>query len=55
MSHVIEAALTSHVKGEDILIPKIAVIPSDVNWPTAVSILPHICYILQQIISAMSY
>jgi hypothetical protein len=27
MPHVAEAALTSHVKGEDILIKKIAVIP----------------------------
>jgi hypothetical protein len=43
MPHIVEAALTGHVKGEDILIPKIAVISSDVRWPTAVSILPHIC------------
>jgi hypothetical protein len=55
MPHVIEAALTGHVKGEDISIPKIAVIPSDVSWPTAVSILPHIYCILQQITRAMSY
>jgi hypothetical protein len=41
MPHVIEAALTGHVKEEDISIPKIAVIPSDVSWPTAVSILLH--------------
>jgi hypothetical protein len=54
MPHVVEAALTGHVKEEDISIPKI-VIPSDVSWPTAVSILPHICYILQQITRAMSY
>jgi hypothetical protein len=54
LPHVVEAALTGHVKGEDILIPKIAVIPSDVSWPMAVSILPHICYTLQQIIQAMS-
>jgi hypothetical protein len=48
---IIEAALTGYVKGGDILIPNIAVIPSDVSWPSAVSILPH----LQQIIRAMSY
>jgi hypothetical protein len=57
MPHVVEAALTGQVKGEDILIPKIAVNPSDVHvsWPTAVSTLPHFCCILQQIIRAVSY
>jgi len=53
MPHIVDAALPGLVKGEDILISKIAVIPSDVTWPTAVSILPHICYTLQQIIRAI--
>jgi hypothetical protein len=55
MPHIVEAALTGYVKGEDTSLSKIAVIPCDVTWPTAVSILPHICYTLQQMIRAMSY